>query len=159
MEIEIPPSCPNDVYEARMAAAFASAQLAAVEEVAFGDLFLADVRAYRERRLGAAGKRGRFPVWGQDTAVLANRFVALGFRAILVCVDPRVLDPAFAGREFDDSLLAELPAGIDPCGENGEFHTFVYDGPIFADAICCTKGEIVEREGFVFCDLLPKSRR
>jgi uncharacterized protein (TIGR00290 family) len=154
VEIEIPASCTNDLYESRMAAAFASAELSTVEEVAFGDLFLEDIRAYRESRLASAGKRARFPVWGRDTVTLAHRFLAAGFRAILVCVDPRALDPSFAGRDYDERLLAELPAGVDPCGENGEFHTFVTAGPILERPIDCHRGEVVERDGFVFCDLL-----
>lgn len=157
VEVEIPVRCTDEVYDARMAGAFASAQMAGVEEMAFGDLFLQDIRDYRESRLAAVGRRALFPVWGLDTAELARRFVSLGFRAILVCVDPRALDPAFAGREFDESLLDELPRGVDPCGENGEFHTFVYDGPIFAGAVPCRRGEAVERDGFVFCDLLAGS--
>jgi uncharacterized protein (TIGR00290 family) len=154
VEIEIPASCTNDVYETRMAAAFASADLSAVDEVAFGDLFLEDIRAYRESRLAAAGRCARFPVWGRDTVTLARRFLAAGFRAILVCVDPGALDPSFAGRDYDEQLLSELPAGVDPCGENGEFHTFVTAGPILDSQIDCRRGEVVERDGFVFCDLL-----
>jgi uncharacterized protein (TIGR00290 family) len=156
VEIVIPPSCVNEVYEARMARAFSTAPLAGVEAVAFGDLFLEDVRAYREGRLAAAGKRGLFPLWGRDTGELAREFLAAGFEAILVCVDPRALDPSFAGRRYDERLLAELPPGVDPCGENGEFHTFVDAGPIFAEPIACAAGETVERGGFVFCDLLPE---
>lgn len=154
VEVEIPTPCPNDVYEARMAAALASEAMAGVEEVAFGDLFLQDIREYRESRLAPAGLRAHFPVWGLDTTELARRFIDLGFRAILVCVDPRAIDGSFAGREFDERLLEDLPDGVDPCGENGEFHTFVYDGPIFEAAVACERGEAVEREGFVFCDLL-----
>jgi uncharacterized protein (TIGR00290 family) len=154
VEIEIPAGCTNDLYESRMEAAFASAELSLVEEVAFGDLFLEDIRAYRESRLAAAGRRARFPVWGRDTATLARRFLAAGFRAILVCVDPRALDPSFAGRDYDERLLAELPAEVDPCGENGEFHTFVTAGPILDRPVSCRRGEVVERDGFVFCDLL-----
>ncbi|MFZ1924781.1 MAG: ATP-binding protein [Solirubrobacteraceae bacterium] len=154
VEVEIPVHCTNELYEERMATAFASEEMSSVEEVAFGDLFLQDVREYREGRLTAVGRRALFPVWGLDTAELARRFIALGFRAILVCVDPRVLDPGFAGREFDESLLEDLPPEVDPCGENGEFHTFVYDGPVFAGAVGCRRGEVVERAGFVFCDLL-----
>ena len=154
VEIDIPASCTNDLYESRMATAFGSTELSAVEEVAFGDLFLEDIRAYRESRLAAAGRRARFPVWGRDTATLARRFLAAGFRAILVCVDPRALDPSFAGRDYDERLLAELPAGVDPCGENGEFHTFVTAGPVLSRPIDCRRGEVVERDGFVFCDLL-----
>jgi uncharacterized protein (TIGR00290 family) len=154
VEIEIPAPCPDAVYEARMAAAFDGGVLDGVREVAFGDLFLQDIRAYREARLAAVGVRPLFPVWGLDTAALARRFVELGFRAILVCVDPRALDSSFAGRELDERLLAELPASVDPCGENGEFHTFVYDGPIFEEPVACERGEVVEHDGFVFCDLL-----
>ena len=154
VEVEIPAGCTNDLYESRMDAALASAELAAVGEVAFGDLFLEDVRAYRESRLARAGRRARFPVWGRDTAALARHFLAAGFRAILVCVDPRALDPSFAGREYDERLLEELPPGVDPCGENGEFHTFVTAGPVFARPIACRRGEVIERDGFVFCDLL-----
>jgi uncharacterized protein (TIGR00290 family) len=154
VEVEIPTPCPNEVYEARMAAAFASPEMEGVEEMAFGDLFLEDIREYRESRLVGTGRRAVFPVWGLDTAELARRFVSVGFRAILVCVDPRALDPSFAGRELDESLLEDLPAEVDPCGENGEFHTFVYDGPIFAETVACRRGEVVERDGLVFCDLL-----
>ena len=155
VEVVIPPDCVNDVYDARMATAFASAPLSAVEAVAFGDLFLEDVRDCRERRLETAGKRGLFPLWGHNTRALARKFIDAGFEATLVCVDPRVLDASFAGRRYDERLLAELPPGVDPCGENGEFHTFVSAGPIFTAPIACERGEIVDREGFVFCDVIP----
>jgi uncharacterized protein (TIGR00290 family) len=155
VEVLIPPGCVNEIYDKRMADAFAAEPLSGIETVAFGDLFLEDVRAYREGRLAAAGRRGLFPLWGQNTTALAREFIDAGFEATLVCVDPRALDPAFCGRRFDEALLAELPAGADPCGENGEFHTFVAAGPIFTNPIACTRGEIVERDGFVFCDLTP----
>ena len=155
VEILIPPTCVNDVYEARMAQAFATSPLSGVDAVAFGDLFLEDVRGYREQRLAAAGKRGLFPLWGQDTSALAREFLNAGFEATLVCVDPRALDGSFAGRRYDEQLLAELPAGVDACGVNGEFHTFVHAGPIFEAPIACATGEVVERDGFVFCDLIP----
>jgi uncharacterized protein (TIGR00290 family) len=155
VEVAIPARCPNDVYEARMAQTLASTALAGVEAVAFGDLFLEDVRAYREERLAAAGKRAVFPLWGRETGELASRFLAEGFEAVLVCVDPRLLDPSFAGRRYDERLLAELPPGVDPCGENGEFHTFVHAGPIFTERIAFEIGEVVAREGFRFCDLRP----
>jgi uncharacterized protein (TIGR00290 family) len=155
VEVMIPPACVNEVYEVRMAEAFAAAPLSSVEAVAFGDLFLEDVRAYREERLTAGGKHGLFPLWGRDTAALAQQFLAAGFEATLVCVDPRTLDSSFAGRRYDERLLAELPAGVDPCGENGEFHTFVHGGPIFAEPIACETREVVERDGFAFCDLTP----
>jgi uncharacterized protein (TIGR00290 family) len=155
VEVRIPPACVNDVYEARMAHAFASSPLANVQAVAFGDLFLEDVRAYREQRLAATGRRGLFPLWGRDTSVLAREFIAAGFQATIVCLDPQTLDASFAGRAYDEQLLADLPASVDPCGENGEFHTFVHAGPIFTKSIACETGEIVEREGFIFCDLTP----
>jgi uncharacterized protein (TIGR00290 family) len=155
VEVRIPPGCVNDVYEARMAEAFASSPLSEVEAVAFGDLFLEDVRAYREERLAANGRRGLFPIWGRDTGVLAREFIAAGFQATIVCLDPRALDVSFAGREYNEELLADLPASVDPCGENGEFHTFVHAGPIFSEPIACEVGEVVEREGFVFCDVMP----
>jgi uncharacterized protein (TIGR00290 family) len=155
VEIPIPPACPNGVYEARMAQTFASPPLSRIDAVAFGDLFLEDVRAYREERLAAGGKRGLFPLWGRDTSELAREFVGAGFEAIIVCLDPRTLDRSFAGRAYNEQLLAELPSSVDPCGENGEFHTFVHAGPIFTESIACATGEIVERDGFVFCDLSP----
>jgi uncharacterized protein (TIGR00290 family) len=154
VEVVIPSACVNEVYEARMAEAFAGAPLSGVEAVAFGDLFLEDVRAYREDRLAAGGKCGVFPLWGRNTTALAHEFLDAGFEATLVCVDPRALDRTFVGRAYDERLLAELPPGVDPCGENGEFHTFVHAGPIFAQPIDCDRGEIVERDGFVFCDLI-----
>ncbi|HXQ01274.1 MAG TPA: ATP-binding protein [Solirubrobacteraceae bacterium] len=153
VEVRIPPGCVNEVYEARMAQAFASPPLSEVEAVAFGDLFLEDIRAYREERLRANGRRGVFPLWGRDTAALAREFIAAGFQAYIACLDPRVLDASFAGRAYDEHLLADLPAGVDPCGENGEFHTFVHAGPIFSRPVACATGEVVERDGFVFCDL------
>jgi uncharacterized protein (TIGR00290 family) len=155
VEVIIPPDCVNEVYEARLAQAFACEPLAGVEAVAFGDLFLEDVRAYREDRLASAEKRGLFPLWGRNTGELAREFIGAGFEAVIVCLDPGALDSSFAGRAYDERLLGELPASVDPCGENGEFHTFVYAGPIFAGPLACETGEIVERDGFVFCDLMP----
>jgi uncharacterized protein (TIGR00290 family) len=155
VEVRIPPACVNDVYEAHMAEALASAPLSDVETVVFGDLFLEDIRAYREERLTATGRRGLFPLWGRDTGSLAREFIAAGFQASIVCLDPRALDSSFAGRAYDEQLLADLPADVDPCGENGEFHTFVHAGPIFTEPIACEAGEVVQREGFVFCDLIP----
>jgi uncharacterized protein (TIGR00290 family) len=153
VEVSIPLACPNEAYDARMQEAFASERLRQVAEVAFGDLFLEDVRAYREERLAAAGKRGRFPLWGRDTTKLAEDFIKAGFQAVLVCLDPGKLNPAFAGRSYDERLLAQLPPEVDPCGENGEFHTFVHGGPIFRRPIACALGDVVERDGFVFADL------
>jgi uncharacterized protein (TIGR00290 family) len=154
VEVVIPPACINEIYEARMAQAFASAPLSDVEEVVFGDLFLEDVRAYRETRLAGAGRSALFPLWRRDTTALAQEFINAGFEATLVSVDPNQLDPAFVGRRFDEALLAELPAGVDPCGENGEFHTFVHGGPVFEAPIEIELGEVVMREGFAFQDLL-----
>lgn len=133
--IEIPNPAPNEVYEARMREAFARPPLAEVAAVAFGDLFLEDLRAYREQRMREAGLEPIFPLWGSDTRALARTFIEAGFLAVIVSVDGEQLDHRFVGREFNAELLAELPDGVDPCGENGEFHTFVYDGPAFAQAI------------------------
>lgn len=155
VEVGIPASCPNDVYESRMSAALAAPPLAEVGRMAFADLFLADIRAYREEKLAGAGWDAVFPLWGRDTRALAREFIDAGFEAVLVCVDPAQLDPSFVGRSFDSSLLADLPAGVDPCGENGEFHTFVYAGPIFDRSIEIVLGEAVMRDGFAFQDLLP----
>lgn len=153
--VEIPSPCPNDVYETQMGAAMAAAAAAGVEAVAFGDLFLADVRTYRERALAGSGVRPLFPLWGRPTGPLAREMIARGVRAVLTCVDPGVLPASFAGRDFDDALIDALPQGVDPCGERGEFHTFVWDGPGFATPVAVHTGEVVTRDGFVFCDVLP----
>lgn len=154
--VPIPQACPNDTYEQRMAAAVAAARADDVSRMAFGDLFLADVRSYREQMLADTGIEPVFPLWGRDTAGLAGEMLDRGVRATLTCVDPRQLDAGFAGRAYDATLLAELPHGVDPCGENGEFHTFVHDGPGFAHPLAVRPGEVVERDGFVFADLLPE---
>jgi uncharacterized protein (TIGR00290 family) len=154
VEIGIPAACVNETYEARMAEALGRPPLDRAETIAFADLFLADIRAYREERLAAAGRSALFPLWGRETAVLAREFIAAGFEATLVCVDPSQLDPSFAGRRFDEDLLADLPPEVDPCGENGEFHTFVHAGPIFNRPIEVEPGETVLRDGFAFKDLL-----
>jgi uncharacterized protein (TIGR00290 family) len=127
-----------------------------VRRVAFGDIFLEELRVYRERNLAQLGMEALFPIWKRDTRELARDFLQLGFRAIAVCVDPRVLDMSFAGRVLDQSFFADLPPGVDPCGENGEFHTFVFDGPVFRTPIRFLTGERVLRDGFCFCDLLPE---
>ncbi len=155
VEIVIPPTCVNEVYEERMARAFDAVPLREVDGIAFGDLFLEDVRAYREERLARIGKQALFPLWARDTAELAREFVAAGFEGVVACVDPRRLDPSFAGRAYDASFIGDLPDDVDPCGENGEFHTFVHAGPGFAKPIAFEVGEVVERGGFVFCDLVP----
>ncbi len=151
--VKIPAGCTNEIYEARMRRAMEHFYAQGIRRVAFGDLFLADIREYRERNLARVGMEAIFPLWLRDTTELARGFIADGFRAVLVCVDPRKLDASFAGREYDASLLADLPAGVDPCGENGEFHSFVYAGPIFSEPVAITRGETVERDGFVFTDL------
>lgn len=155
VKVRIPPACPNEAYERRMAAALASERLRGIDHVAFSDLFLVDVRAYREERLAQAGKRGVFPLWGRDTAKLARDMVAKGFRAVVVCVDPRALDPSFAGRAFDLEFLGDLPEAVDSCGETGEFHTFVWDAPMYREPIPCQTTEVVTRDGFVYCDVVP----
>ena len=153
--IEIPWPCPNEAYEASMGAFVAEQTARGVEAMAFGDLFLEDIRAYREAKLAGSGIAPLFPLWGRDTAALAEEMIAGGLKAHLTCVDPKKLPAHFAGRAFDRALLAELPAGVDPCGENGEFHTCVSVGPMFAHAIDVRAGVIETRDGFVFADLLP----
>jgi uncharacterized protein (TIGR00290 family) len=153
--VAIPSPCSNAEYEAAMAAAIARARGDGVTRIAFGDLFLADIRAYREDRLRGSGVDPLFPLWDLPTGALAREMVAAGLRARLTCVDPRKLAREFAGRDFDAALLAELPPEVDPCGEHGEFHTFAYAGPMFARPVAVRGGEVVERDGFVFADLLP----
>ncbi len=154
-EVRIPPQCINPIYEARMEEALRVHYDAGVRTVAFGDIFLEDLRAYREKNLARIGMTAVFPIWKRDTRELIRSFHAAKFRAVAACVDPKVLDPSFAGRELDASFFRDLPAGVDPCGENGEFHTFVFDGPIFRNPIPVRVGEIVERDSFIYCDLLP----
>jgi uncharacterized protein (TIGR00290 family) len=154
VEVGIPAGCVDEVYAARMEAAFRSPPLTELGAVASGDLFLEDVRADREEQLASAGKSALFPLWGRDTAALARSFVEDGYEAYVVCVDVSILDASFAGRKYDTSLLDELPPGIDPCGENGEFHSFVYAGPCFDRPVPCQVGERVLREGFAFADLV-----
>ena len=150
--VPIPHPCANEEYEARMGRAVSSAVASGFTHVAFGDLFLEDVRRYREDRLAGSGLQPLFPVWGIPTTALANEMIASGLRARLACVDTRVLDASFVGREFDRALLAELPPAIDPCGEKGEFHSCVYAGPMFRGPIRLEPGEIVSREPFVWRD-------
>lgn len=158
IEIALEPRSSNEAYEAAFLDALARIRvdLPAVRHIAFGDLFLADVRAYRERLVAEAGFEPLFPLWHRDTAALASEFIAAGFSAHLVCVDTQALPASFAGRPFDVAMLADLPAGVDPCGERGEFHTFVTGGPVFTEPIAVRTGELVMREDrFAFCDLLP----
>ena len=157
-EVRIPIRASNDVYEEAMREVLTRYRARGVRRVIFGDLFLQEIRAYRETRLAQLEMAGLFPLWGRDTGPLAREFIASGFRAILVCVDPAQISPAFCGRAFDEQLLGDLPATADPCGEKGEFHTFVHDGPLFRQPIPITRGEIVERDGFWFCDLTPQHR-
>ncbi len=154
-KVPIPWPCSNAVYEQEMAQVLQAAKAEGVSHLVFGDLFLADLRAWREARLAELGLRGVFPLWMRDTARLADEMVKSGLRAILTCIDSKKLAPSFAGRSFDAELLAALPAGVDPCGENGEFHTFAWAGPMFDRSIDVARGETVERDGFVFADLVP----
>jgi len=155
-EVRIPPQGANPIYESRMECALREQLSAGVRAVAFGDIFLEDLREYRERQLARLGMQAIFPVWKRDTRELAREFCALGFRAIAVCIDPRKLDRSFAGRELTPDFFSDLPKNVDPCGENGEFHTFVFAGPIFGKPIHIRRGDVVDREGFVFCDLLEQ---
>ena len=155
VEATIPPAASNAIYEEAFAAALNSLRLMHpdLRHLAFGDLFLTDVRAYRERLLNQLGWTPVFPLWGRDTGRLAREFINQGFRAILTCVDTTQLEPEFAGREFDSALLADLPDAVDPCGERGEFHTCVYDGPIFRQPLLLERGERVQRDNwFEYCE-------
>ena len=154
--VALPHPCRDEQYEEIMAGVVRRARAAGVDAVAFGDIALADVRAYRERQLAGSGVEPLFPLWGKDTAALARRMRAAGLRARVTCVDHKVLAPSLAGAEWDAAFDAALPDGVDPCGENGEFHTFAYAGPVFAAPIAVTPGEVVTREGFVYADLLPR---
>jgi uncharacterized protein (TIGR00290 family) len=157
--VPIPWPCPNEAYEAAMSNALDGARADGIEAVAFGDLFLADIRRYREEKLAGTGLRPLFPLWQRPTRALAHEMIACGLRARITCVDPRVLAASFAGREFDAALLADLPPSVDPCGENGEFHTFAWDGPMFRHPVRVRPGEVLERDGFVFADLVPADGR
>jgi uncharacterized protein (TIGR00290 family) len=154
-EVFIPPRCVNPIYEARMEEAMRHYLAQGVHKVAFGDIFLEDLRKYREEKLARVNMEAVFPIWKRDTRELIREFHALKFRAAAACIDTKVLDPSFAGRELDASFFSDLPPGVDPCGENGEFHTFVFDGPIFSRPIEYSRGETVLRDSFLFCDLLP----
>jgi uncharacterized protein (TIGR00290 family) len=146
----------NEEYDSKMREAVELYQGKGVETVVFGDIFLEDIRAYRERNLSKVGMRGLFPIWKRDTSELVRTFIKLGFKAIVVCVDTKVLDQSFAGRMIDEEFLRELPAHVDPCGENGEFHSFVFDGPIFKQPVRVAVGEAVRRDSFCFCDLVDE---
>jgi uncharacterized protein (TIGR00290 family) len=155
VDVRIPSPCPNVVYEEQMALALKAAATDGVDTMVFGDLYLTDLRAYREERLSAIGFQTEFPLWLRDTAALAREMIDSGLRAVLTCVDPRKVPAALAGRDFDARLLEELPAGVDPCGENGEFHTFVHAGGPLREPVPVVVGDVVERDGFVFADVLP----
>jgi diphthamide synthase (EF-2-diphthine--ammonia ligase) len=157
--VRIPYPCPNEVYEARMAAALADAKQAGVSRIVFGDLFLQDIRRYREDRLAGTGIAPLFPLWERPTDALAREMIAAGVETYLACIDLKQLPKALAGRRLDDTLLAALPAGADPCGENGEFHSFVAGGPMLSRRIPVAVGETVERDGFAYADLLISNGR
>lgn len=154
IKVPLPSPCPNEIYEARMAEATARIKAQGVRHMIFGDLFLEDIRAYRDQKLAAANMEAIYPLWRRETRALAEEMISSGLIAHIVCLDPRRIDRKFAGRQFDRDLLRELPPGIDPCGENGEFHTVVSAGPMFKSAIPVTIGETVERDGFIFTDVM-----
>jgi uncharacterized protein (TIGR00290 family) len=161
-QVVISPGATNDEYEGKMGGTLQALRqrVPGLDTVVFGDLFLAEIRTYRERMLAGIGMRGLFPLWLRDTRALAHQFVRLGYRAVLVCVDAEQLPPEFAGREFDAALLRELPSTVDPCGENGEFHTFVYAGPGFRQEVRHERGPVVLRDHrFVYCDLVETTDR
>lgn len=153
-KIRIPSPCPNDVYEAKMEAYLKERKKRGIEHVIFGDLFLEDLRRYREAKLAQIGMKGVFPLWKYPTDLLSKKIIDDGFEVVLSCVDPKKLPKEFAGRKYDASLLKDLPPGVDPCGEYGEFHSFAYGGPIFKREIPIQVGERVERDGFAFADIL-----
>ncbi len=157
MAVQIPHPCPNEIYETQMSAAITNAKAQGFTHVAFGDLFLEDIRRYREERMKGTGLVPMFPLWMRPTDALARQMIHGGLEAYLTCVDPRVLPPSFAGRRFDLRLLRDLPSGVDPCGERGEFHTCTVAGPMFRNRIPVAPGVVVERDGFVFADLIPGS--
>ncbi len=154
--ISLPNPCPNEIYEERMGAFIKQAKVDHIEGMAFGDLFLEDIRAYREGNLKDTGIEPLFPIWGLDTAELAMEMISGGLETYITCVDSRQLDGAFAGRRFDEAFLSDLPEGVDPCGENGEFHTMVVGGPMFNHRLQIKPGEIVDRDGFIFADFIPE---
>ncbi len=146
----------NEEYESRFSEIVLEYKKMGISSVAFGDIFLQDIRTYREDFLKGIGMSGLFPIWGENSIGLANRFITLGFKAVITCTDAKALDKSFAGREYDEQFLSDLPSGVDPCGENGEFHTFAYAGHIFQIPIIFAKGEVVLRDSrFYYCDLIP----
>ena len=157
-EVFIPKACSNEEYEAKMRETLSRFKQEGIASIIFGDIFLEWVKQYREDNLAKIGIKGIFPIWGRDTTELTKSFIALGFQAIITCINTKVLDKRFIGRTLDEHFLSELPANADLGGENGEFHSFVFDGPIFKERIAYTVGESVLRDSFYFCDLLPKSK-
>jgi uncharacterized protein (TIGR00290 family) len=155
-EVFITKDATNEEYETRMEEVFSAYREQGIDLVVFGDLFLEEIRDYRDQFLAKHNMYGLYPVWLRDTTEFIKEFIALGFKAVITCVDGRVLDPSFAGMMIDENFLAALPSHVDPCGENGEFHTFVFDGPIFKEPVRFTVGERVARDSFWFCDLLPE---
>lgn len=155
VKVYIPKKSTQEEYELRMKEVLTKHQNEGANSVAFGDIFLEDLRRYREENLYRIGMRGIFPIWRKNTSELIRRFIDLGFKAVVTCVDPKALDPSFAGRVIDDDFISQLPVHVDPCGENGEFHSFVFDGPIFEREVKFSLGEVVLRDSFYFCDLLP----
>ena len=154
--VELSPRSSNEEYEERYGATLLAHRAKGIKTVVYGDLFLEEIRRYREAQLGKLGMRAIFPLWYRDTTELARGFIERGYRAVLTCIDGQALGEEFAGREFDATLLRDLPPEVDPCGENGEFHTFVYDGPLFAEAVRFERGEVVLRDKrFWYCDLTP----
>ena len=154
-KILIPKDSTNEIYEARMRTLLEAGLGEGIDTVAFGDIFLEDLKIYREKNLAQLGMKGLFPLWKRDTTELAQTFIGLGFKAVLACIDTAFLDPSFAGRSYNEDLLRDLPPNVDPCGENGEFHSFAFDGPIFEHKINLTVGQVVRRDRYCFCDLIP----
>jgi uncharacterized protein (TIGR00290 family) len=155
-EVLISKDATNQEYETKMEEAFSNYREQGIDSIVFGDLFLEEIRAYRDQFLAKHNMHGHYPVWQRDTTEFIKEFIALGFKAVITCVDGRALDPSFAGMMIDEHFLSALPAQVDPCGENGEFHTFVFDGPVFKEALRFTIGEKIARGSFWFCDLLPE---
>ena len=157
-QVLIPPTCVNETYQQRMAEACAHYKALGITHMAFGDLYLQDIKDYRDAQMAKAGMTAIYPVWGLDTRQLAQDFIKRGYRATLCCTDPKQIPPEFCGQDYTLDMLAALPKTADPCGENGEFHTFVHDGPEFSRPVPCIKGQAVLRDNFWFCDLLPATK-
>ncbi len=155
LRVEIPKNCTNEAYEKKMSEAVERLKSEGIEYIVFGDLYLEDIKEYRESKLKGTGIEPLFPLWGEDTKDLAEKIIKSGLKAKITCIDPSRVSADFAGKDFDNKFLAELPETVDPCGENGEFHTFVFDAPIFKNPLKIITGKLVERDGFVFTDLVP----